>query len=375
MLCRALMRVGVVAALTGLLWAVPYAAGAARIAMFFNSNFVDTSTAVHPIYGGKGEAVNLKEDLEALGHTVMTFTGYSWTDFVNNLRVNDVFVVPEQEGGALNSVLSSGARGIIYDWVCKGGGCIIMGSPYSQSLLNGLFSYELGGAVYPSIMAYNDSDPDVAVDFPSVGATLWGPPNTWGFLEPHLHTTTLHVYRDGTSCTVFANTFGYGHIAYLGYDWFGVRPADWGTLLDQAMEYAYRDEGFEESCDAPWLSRVLTMHSMDIDSDFQVDLSELLRVVQFFNSDGFHVEEGTEDGYAPGLGEKTDAYHAADTDQDWHISLSELLRAIQFFNMGEFHQCPNNNTEDRYCPGAMLDFNPLPILDIDSIEEPAQNWK
>jgi len=33
-----------------------------------------------------------------------------------------------------------------------------------------------------------------------------------------------------------------------------------------------------------------------------VSLSELLRIIQFFNSACYHVEEGTEDGYAPGAG-------------------------------------------------------------------------
>ncbi|HPO16640.1 MAG TPA: hypothetical protein PLI09_24600, partial [Candidatus Hydrogenedentes bacterium] len=94
------------------------------------------------------------------------------------------------------------------------------------------------------------------------------------------------------------------------------------------------------------------IHSADQNGDHQVNLSELLRVIQFFNSDGFHCEAGTEDGYAPGPGDTSCALHDSDYNaQDWRISLSELLRVIQFFNSGGYHYCPGEDTEDGYCPG------------------------
>lgn len=92
----------------------------------------------------------------------------------------------------------------------------------------------------------------------------------------------------------------------------------------------------------------------DQNYDGVINLSELLRVIQFFNSEGFHCELGTEDGYAPGPGEKTCAPHDSDYNpQDWEINLSELLRIIQFFNSGGYHACPNEGTEDGYCPGTI----------------------
>jgi len=90
----------------------------------------------------------------------------------------------------------------------------------------------------------------------------------------------------------------------------------------------------------------------DQDHNNQISLSELLRVIQFFNSDGFHCQAGTEDGYAPGPGDQTCANYATDYNPvDWRISLSELLRVIQFFNSGGYHYCPEDNTEDGFCPG------------------------
>jgi len=74
-------------------------------------------------------------------------------------------------------------------------------------------------------------------------------------------------------------------------------------------------------------------------------------VIQFFNFGGYHCETGTEDGYAPGYdGDKTCHPHSSDYNpQDWIINLSELLRLIQFFNSGGYHPCPDG--EDGYCPG------------------------
>ncbi|HOV33243.1 MAG TPA: PASTA domain-containing protein [Candidatus Hydrogenedens sp.] len=94
-------------------------------------------------------------------------------------------------------------------------------------------------------------------------------------------------------------------------------------------------------------------HSADTNKDNKIDLRELLRVIQFFNSGGFHCEEGTEDGYAPGYGESFDFScfpHTLDYNpQDWQFNLEEILRAVQFFNSQGYEVCPYLS-EDHYCP-------------------------
>lgn len=95
-------------------------------------------------------------------------------------------------------------------------------------------------------------------------------------------------------------------------------------------------------------------HSADQDYDNEINLSELLRAIQFFNSGGYHCQEGTEDGYAPGTGDLTCLPHDSDYNpQDWLINLSELLRLIQFFNSGGYYACPEvlPPTEDGFCVG------------------------
>jgi formylglycine-generating enzyme required for sulfatase activity len=97
-------------------------------------------------------------------------------------------------------------------------------------------------------------------------------------------------------------------------------------------------------------------HTADTDNDGLLELGELLRVIQFFNSDGFHCEPGTEDGFAVGVGGQTCAIHDSDYNtQDWHVNVSELLRSVQFFNSSGYRtEC---GTEDDFAPGSGSFFN------------------
>ena len=93
-------------------------------------------------------------------------------------------------------------------------------------------------------------------------------------------------------------------------------------------------------------------HSADTTPDQQILLSESLRAVQLFNSGGFHCMAGTEDGYAPGpdAAQQTCAPHDSDyLPRDWSVNLTEPLRVIQFFNTGGYHtEC---GPEDDFAPG------------------------
>lgn len=92
-------------------------------------------------------------------------------------------------------------------------------------------------------------------------------------------------------------------------------------------------------------------HSIDKDQNYSISLSELLRAIQFYNSLGYHCESGTEDGWAPGVGDQ--ACTANDLDyntQDWVITLSELLRVIQFYNSHGYGS--DQTTEDGFAPLA-----------------------
>ena len=101
---------------------------------------------------------------------------------------------------------------------------------------------------------------------------------------------------------------------------------------------------------------VPAIHSADTDGDGKISLTELLRAIQFFNLGGYSCSPdpgATSDGYVPGPGtDYSCAPHAADyMEPFWSISLAELLRLIQFFNLGGYHACPDQGTQDGYCPG------------------------
>ncbi|MCX8064375.1 MAG: hypothetical protein N3G21_04305 [Candidatus Hydrogenedentes bacterium] len=98
----------------------------------------------------------------------------------------------------------------------------------------------------------------------------------------------------------------------------------------------------------------LEIHTADINADKIISLTELLRVIQFFNVGKIHCFQGTEDGYAPGDGEdKSCRPHSSDySPNNWSISLYELLRLIQFFNSGGYHFC--GDSEDTFCPGRII---------------------
>lgn len=107
-------------------------------------------------------------------------------------------------------------------------------------------------------------------------------------------------------------------------------------------------------------------HSADTDEDQQITLSELLRVIQFYNSAGLHCLSDTEDGFAPGQDpeHQTCASHDSDYNpQDWRINLSELLRLIQFYNCIGYYVTVG--TEDGFLPEATTSEGEDEVVIID----------
>ncbi len=93
-------------------------------------------------------------------------------------------------------------------------------------------------------------------------------------------------------------------------------------------------------------------HSADTNRDWKISLSEVLRVIQLYNSGSFYCACNTEDGY--GLtGSSRDCYpHSSDyyNAPDWKIQLYEILRLIQIYNYGSYH--PAVGMEDGFALGS-----------------------
>jgi hypothetical protein len=110
-------------------------------------------------------------------------------------------------------------------------------------------------------------------------------------------------------------------------------------------------------------------HSADTRPDFRIDLFELTRVIELFNTRKsgtrtgcYKLQDGTEDGFAPdadravGVDIVLPKVHSADTSRDGRISLFELTRVIELFNTragsvrtGAYHV--QAGTEDGFAPG------------------------
>ncbi len=92
-------------------------------------------------------------------------------------------------------------------------------------------------------------------------------------------------------------------------------------------------------------------HSADQNHDWKISLTEILRVIQFYNSGSYYCSCSTEDGYDL-TGVNRDCFpHNSDYYEtpNWHIQLYELLRLIQIYNYGSYH--PATGTEDGFALG------------------------
>jgi hypothetical protein len=81
-------------------------------------------------------------------------------------------------------------------------------------------------------------------------------------------------------------------------------------------------------------------------NDYKICLSEMLRVVQIYNmtaTGAYHCDPEGEDGYNPGDGDqKSCDPHTSDYNpKDWKINLSELLRMVQFYTLRGYHALPD----------------------------------
>ena len=95
----------------------------------------------------------------------------------------------------------------------------------------------------------------------------------------------------------------------------------------------------------------------DQNGDNVIDVTELMRIIQFYNSGGYHCAAdpgSTEDGFEPGQDDSAESCSpsSADLDGNFEISLDELLRVIQFYNAGAYYYCGDFSPDgDGFCAG------------------------
>ncbi len=170
-----------------------------------------------------------------------------------------------------------------------------------------------------------------------------------------------YLTGSGTAALVFRYTVKAGDHAADGEVLLGALALNGATIRDTSANDAHLVFA------PPAQSGVLVearFHSADTNRDWAIDLSELLRVIELYNTKSGTTRTGayhtatttTEDGYEAGPGTITGPYHSADSNHDGAIDLGELTRAIELYNArsvatrtGIYHRAAG--TEDGFAPG------------------------
>lgn len=102
-------------------------------------------------------------------------------------------------------------------------------------------------------------------------------------------------------------------------------------------------------------------HSLDIDQNLRLSLSELLRGIEFHTATAdhaYHAAPLSVDGFAPGIGPRDSAPHTADYygGADWHMTVHEIVRIIDLFTSTPDHSySPEPASEDGFKKGVDID--------------------
>jgi len=240
---------------------------------------------------------------------------------------------------------------------------------YYAEFMGGKSGDDSAGRIGNCIFWDNGDEPLIGVPQPSYSIVEGGYPGTGNLdVDPRFRDAAHGDYRLRRDSPAIdhgrnTNTAEFGEVVddflgcLRGYDGDGLGPVtgDGSDYDIGAYEYVpgCSAEGEGEGEGQPPVGP----YTADQDQDGQISLGELLRVIQFYSSGGFHCADdpgSTEDGYEPGPGvNHACGRHASDYDggPDWTINLHELLRVIQFYNSSGYHACPGAGTEDGFCPG------------------------
>lgn len=203
----------------------------------------------------------------------------------------------------------------------------------------------LTSLIFLEVFPDNDWDYAGPVDFMSGISEDW-------FVSEYINgVTTLTIARQGTPAKTGSITYrvsigaaasGDGPVQFSGF----ADYSDGGNTKSTPMVFTEVPESFASMC-APGET-----HTADQNRDKMIDLGELLRVVQLFNTGSYGCDVSSEDGYAPGSVDQSCCLHESDYGANWLIDYRELLRLIQFYNSNGYAACPLGGTEDGFCPTA-----------------------
>jgi len=208
---------------------IGFAANAAQVSYFLDSNYVDVG----------GEGTNQRADLVGSGNTVTDFSGIDDASWSAALTSADALVIPELEVDALSGDLSAATNANILSFV-NGGGNLVVTNAFdsnqddSLTLLNNIFGFSLVGNDSGS-GDFNLSAAAAGTGFAGGAATLPSANAVNGVSVASLSGSMFNIYSNVDESAVFTTAFGMGNITFLGYDWFGGQDSEWAVVQDIAV--------------------------------------------------------------------------------------------------------------------------------------------
>jgi hypothetical protein len=214
--------------------ACPTSAPAARVAVFDNPAYVDTTSR-----SSAAESDNIQATLAWLGHRVIPFTTIEASQLQAVISSVNVVVIPELENRDLGQALSEPARQVLRDFVARGRTLLVHGTSDQRAprFLNAVFGWNLtSGTVGTGTIG-----PD------ALGTPFAGAPNritanqrTRGLDIPSLPKNAAVLYVNRTRAPVAQISHGSGRVLYFGWDWYqaaprGDRDGGWLRLLVAAI--------------------------------------------------------------------------------------------------------------------------------------------
>lgn len=144
-----------------------------------------------------------------------------------------------------------------------------------------------------------------------------------------------------------------------------IPPEDGVGLVEVEALASYRGSGIAAEpvlvAPDPFKLRIVnaSIHTADTDGSLSISLSELLRVIEIYNTrqdssrtGQYRLRDDSVDGFEPDAVSPSTGtvifarYHAADTDRNGNVSLSELLRVIELYNVRSGTQRTGSYTTD-----------------------------
>jgi hypothetical protein len=220
------------------------AAGTGNISLFFDSDYVDTST------GGGGEAENLRVTLTDLGFTVNTFTGTTTADWQAAVTGVKTLVLPELEGGnadvsatQLENDMEPGALAALQSFIA-GGGKFVTFSERNWNFLEAAFGLPNDSIAGSSECPCTITAAAAGTEFAGGPANLQEMNATDTAQVSTFPAGTINVYEDDPEpgdAGVTKTAVGDGCVVYFGWDWFFDvdETADfppWFEVLDPAVD-------------------------------------------------------------------------------------------------------------------------------------------